>query len=223
MSENFWAIVPAAGLGKRMQSAYPKQYIPLKGKPILQHSLEALLALPQIEKVMVVIAPQDSYWPKIQADLSHPKIITTLGGQERFHSVYQGLLALSNQAHPRDWILVHDAVRPWIKAETIARMMKELQNHEVGGLLGVPCRDTLKRCDSQANVITTIERQDVWLAQTPQMFRYQDLCQALQKVITKKITVTDEAAAIELLGKTPRIVLGQSDNYKITYPEDLSD
>lgn len=222
MTTNFWAIIPAAGEGKRMQSDYPKQYLPLQGKAVLQHSLEALLALPQLEKVLVVIAPHDSYWPKIQADLSHPKIITTLGGQERFNSVYQGLLALSAWAKPLDWVLVHDAVRPWIKTATISAMIEMLQAEEVGGLLGYPCRDTLKRCDEHGQVRATVDRQGVWLAQTPQMFRYHDLCQALQHVITKKIPITDEASAIELLGKVPRMILGQQDNIKITYPEDLN-
>lgn len=222
MITNFWAIIPAAGLGKRMNVSCPKQYLSIDGKTILQQSIEVLLSIPLLEKILVVVAADDPYWPAVQAALQHPKISTAIGGEERFNTVHQGLKALAPWAKPRDWILVHDAVRPWVKKQAIEGLINELQNHEVGGLLGIPCRDTLKRSNEQGNIIETLSRQGIWLAQTPQMFRYEDLCQAFEKVITEKIPVTDEASAIELLGKTPRMVLGHPDNIKITYPEDLS-
>lgn len=215
-----WAVVPAAGIGKRLGSVKPKQYLTLREKPVIAHTLSCLIAHPRINKTVVVIAPNDIYWPSIQS-IFPEKIITTLGGAERHHSVYQGLLALQKMAKSDDWILVHDAVRPYLQHEKIDQLINALQNHPVGGLLGIRVRDTLKRTDVKGCVFGTLNRENVWQAQTPQMFRYGLLCDALQTAIEKNDHVTDEASAIELMGKQPLMVEGSVENVKITYGEDL--
>lgn len=216
-----WAIVPAAGSGKRYQSELPKQYLPLAGKPLLAHTLLSLLAYPGLEKIVVAISAQDQYWPSVAADLSTDRLQTVLGGAERSLSVQQALLALTHaQAH--DWILVHDAVRPCIQHQDIENLLRALQDNPVGGLLGVQVRDTLKRTDSQGHVLTTIDRTNVWQAQTPQVFRYGLLLRALQSTIEKGVSITDEASAIEFIGEQPLMVAGSVENIKVTYPEDLA-
>lgn len=218
---NYWAIVPAAGTGKRLGATKPKQYLELEGKPVIAHTLSCLIQYSRINKIVVVTAPHDTDWPSIQTVFSPTKIITTLGGAERHHSVYQGLLALQKIAKPEDWVLVHDAVRPCLQHEMIDRLVNILQDHPVGGLLGIRVRDTLKRTDNKNHISNTLDRTDVWQAQTPQMFRYGLLCNALQAAIEKKQHVTDEAHAIELIGKQPLMVEGSTNNIKITYQEDL--
>lgn len=215
-----WAVIPAAGSGKRFQSTVPKQYLPLAGKPLIAQTLLALLAYPGIEKVVVAITAHDSYWPDVAAMLPADKLQTVVGGAERLLSVQQGLLALTD-AHKDDWVLVHDAVRPCIKLQDIANLMHALEDHPVGGLLGVRVSDTLKRTDDEGRVLVTIDRTNVWRAQTPQVFRYGLLRQALQTAVENDMLVTDEAGAIEFIGEQPLMVAGSSDNIKVTYPEDF--
>ncbi len=218
---NYWAIVPAAGSGSRMGSRRPKQYLHLHDKSILQHTLERL-CLPQIAGIVVCLAEDDAYWET----LTLPKpIIRVNGGAERCHSVLNGLQALRQRAQPDDWVLVHDAARPCVRQADIEKLMTELAYHPVGGLLAVPVRDTMKRAASNAHQIEigeTINREGLWHALTPQMFRLETLYHALQSVLNKGELVTDDAQAIERFGLHPVLIEGHPDNIKITHPQDLS-
>lgn len=215
---HYFAIIPAAGIGARMGSETPKQYLLLKDKPILEHALTPLFQHPAIEKVIVVIHEKDPYWQKL--GLNNTKIITTLGGMERCHSVFNGLLALQGIAQPNDWVLVHDAARPCLQQSDIDKLINALSKHPVGGILGGSVRDTVKKVSGH-QITETIDRKDLWQAYTPQMFRYELLKKALGFAIKNHHIATDEAAAIELIGEKPAIIEGRRDNIKVTEPGDL--
>jgi len=211
-------IVPAAGIGARMGNKCPKQYLPLDGKPILQHTLERLNR-PWIAGIVVCVAQNDTWF----AQLKLPRqVIQAPGGAQRCHSVLNGLYALSSQAQPQDWVLVHDAARPCVRIQDIDTLRHQLSHHPVGGLLALPVRDTMKRANPQAQSVETISRLHLWHALTPQMFRFELLTQALQQALTQGIIVTDEAQAIEHLGYQPQLIEGHADNIKITHPADLT-
>jgi 2-C-methyl-D-erythritol 4-phosphate cytidylyltransferase len=202
-----------------MGSECPKQYLSLRGKTIIQHTLERLAAS-NIKGIVVVLSAEDPYWAQIKCNLSVP-LMCVEGGAERFHSVLNGLHYLQNYANPQDWVLVHDAARPCVRVADIKLLMQNLAQHPVGGLLALPVRDTMKRAN-QANIIThTVSREQLWHALTPQMFRLQNLTQALEHVLATQQLVTDDAQAIELMGGNPILIQGHFDNIKITHPQDL--
>ncbi|CAL1240223.1 2-C-methyl-D-erythritol 4-phosphate cytidylyltransferase [Candidatus Methylocalor cossyra] len=215
----FWGIVPAAGIGRRMGAELPKQYLEIRGKPVLQHTLERLLAVEVFSAVVVAVAAQDRAWPHL-ACAGHPRIRTAPGGPERADSVLAALRALEASAAPDDWVLVHDAARPCITGADVLKLIHTLADDPVGGLLALPVSDTLKAVESGA-VAETVDRGRIWRALTPQMFRYGALLHALEDAARQRRPVTDEASAIELQGLRPRIVEGRPDNIKITRPEDL--
>lgn len=220
---NYWAVVPAAGVGKRMGVAIPKQYLDLHGRTVIEHTLSRLCRHAQISAVVVSLGAEDGHWPDVAARLSdQDKLLTTVGGAERCHSVYNGLLKLEGRAHDDDWVLVHDAARPCLHHNDIDRLIATLAGHAVGGLLGVPVADTMKRTNEEGEVIATVSRDNLWRAMTPQMFRYGLLKRALADALNANAMVTDEAAAIERAGHTPRMVECRADNIKITRPEDLT-
>lgn len=216
---NYYVIIPAAGIGSRMQCAVPKQYLKIGEQAILEKTLAVFLEYAKISQIIVALHKDDQHWSALLISQS-PKIQAVKGGDARSDSVWQSLLALENQAGPNDWVLVHDACRPFITHADLDRLINALDAHEIGGLLGLPVRDTLKRVN-KANVIETVARDNLWHAQTPQMFRYHVLKKAMQQVIDKNLDVTDDASAVELLGLKPLVVQGKSRNIKITYPEDL--
>jgi len=218
----YWAVIPAAGSGARMASAVPKQYLPLRGKTVLQHTLERFLDNPRIHAVVLVLAPDDARWPRIASQYEGRPLIVVHGGRERCNSVLNGLLALAERAAPDDWVLVHDAARPCVRREDIDILVERLHDHRVGGLLGIPVADTKKRVDRDGNVIETVDRHDLWRALTPQMFRYEALLRALRAALEQDNVVTDESSAIEMTGQRPRMVEGNADNIKITRPQDLA-
>ncbi|MES9945348.1 MAG: 2-C-methyl-D-erythritol 4-phosphate cytidylyltransferase [Candidatus Thiodiazotropha sp.] len=216
----YWAVVPAAGVGQRMGAAIPKQYLDLAGRRVIDHSLERLLSHPRIEGVYLALSPEDELWRGCDfAD--DPRIVRVEGGEERCHSVLNALAALRQQATDDDWVLVHDAARPCLSRIDLDRLIDTLMKHPVGGLLGVPVRDTLKAVDSDGGVAHTVPREGLWHALTPQMFRLGPLYQALASAITKDALVTDDASAMELAGHRPLMVEGDASNIKITRPEDL--
>jgi 2-C-methyl-D-erythritol 4-phosphate cytidylyltransferase len=219
----YWAVVPAAGVGQRMGSAIPKQYLPLVGRPVIVHTLETLLRYPPLAGVVVAIGADDGWWPAmaIGIDSAKPLRVVT-GGVERGQSVLNGLEALREWASPDDWVLVHDAARPCLSTEDLDRLLAELDSDPVGGLLAVPVRDTLKQADAAGRVTTTVDRSRLWHALTPQMFRLGLLRDALRDALARGLTVTDEAAAMEAAGFAPRLIEGRADNVKITRPEDLA-
>lgn len=214
-----YAIVPAAGSGSRFGGEKPKQYLDLLGRPLIYHTLAALTACPDIERVWVVLAPDDPWWPQYDWSGLGAKLETVrCGGATRAESVSNGLQAAAMVAADDDWILVHDAARPCLSAAMLARLFGELADDPVGGILAVPVADTLKRADAEQRVAATEPRDGLWQAQTPQMFRYGQL----QKSLKNEISVTDEAGAIEAAGLKPKLVRGDSTNLKVTWPADLA-
>jgi len=215
----YYAIVPAAGSGSRFGAEQPKQYLSLLGRPLIYHTLAALVACPEIERVWVVLSPDDAWWPRYDwSDLGAKLETVRCGGATRAESVTNGLQAAAMVAADDDWILVHDAARPCLSAPMLAALLDELGDDPVGGILAVPVADTLKRADAGQRVAATEPRDGLWQAQTPQMFRYACLSEALAKCSA----VTDEAGAVEALGLKPRLVRGDTTNLKVTYPADLA-
>ncbi|MES2103626.1 MAG: 2-C-methyl-D-erythritol 4-phosphate cytidylyltransferase [Pseudomonadota bacterium] len=217
----YFALIPAAGVGSRMGATTPKQYLPISGIPILQHTVTAFLGAPQVVHTAVVVSAQDGY-----ADGAlHPSdklSVLRCGGDTRKESVRNGLDALRSlpglglPIADDDWVLVHDAARPGLTPALIARLIGQVADHAVGGLLALPVVDTVKRADG--GTVRTIPRDGLWLAQTPQMFRYRLLCEALDAASE----VTDEASAIEAAGYTPLLVEGHACNLKVTLPSDIA-
>ena len=214
-----WAVVPAAGVGKRMQADRPKQYLPLAGKTVIEHTLLRLLGSQAFQAVAVAISLEDPYWPEL-AIAAHPSVITAPGGKERADSVLSALKALEGKADEQDWVLVHDAARPCITTDDIQHLIQTLEQDAVGGILALSSHDTLKHVEGKV-ITASVNRQLIWRALTPQMFRYGMLRAALQQTEGNP-AITDEASALELLGWQPKIVEGRPDNIKITRPEDLA-
>lgn len=218
--QKYWAVIPAAGVGSRMQADRPKQYLPLHGKTVLEHTLARFLDHPKIDGVVVALSENDPWWRELA--LQHAKLFTALGGEERCHSVLNALNGLLSQADEKDWVLVHDAARPCLRREDLDHLIDVLQEHPVGGLLGLPVADTMKRSDSSDAVVETVSREHLWRALTPQMFRLGELREALEAALQNGQLVTDDASAMELMGKAPKMVEGHGDNIKITRPQDLA-
>lgn len=223
-SPRCWAVVPAAGVGSRMQADRPKQYLPLQGKTVIEVTLQGLLTHPKIAGVVVAISSDDGWWPELGIEADKPLWVAE-GGRERCHSVLnalQRLLAQTVAADVRDWVLVHDAARPCLRTSDVDALIQACLSHPVGGLLAVPVKDTLKRADCTQSVCETVDRNQLWQAQTPQMFRLGVLRDALQQALAANALVTDEASAMERAGHAPLLVEGHADNLKITHPEDLA-
>jgi 2-C-methyl-D-erythritol 4-phosphate cytidylyltransferase len=221
MTAKLWAVVPAAGSSRRMAgAALPKQYLPLAGRSVIEWSVAPFLERSDCERIVVVVADQDRHWPQ-QSLARHPKIVTATGGAERVDSVRAGLQALASQAAEHDWVLVHDAARPCLRSMDLNRLIADLGDDRVGGLLAAAVVDTLKRGDLENRVQATVSRASLWRALTPQMFRYAVLDRALRRAHETRSTPTDEAQAVEALGLQPRLVPGDPDNIKITLPDDL--
>ncbi len=219
---NYWLIVPAAGAGRRFGSETPKQYLPLMGRTVIQCTLNRLSLLEDVEKIIVPINPDDHHAHQLSYQFPS-KLSFVAGGIERADSVQAGLNALQGLAQPDDWVLVHDVARPCVRVSDIEQMIVELANDEVGGVLANQMTDTIKRSAVDGNrIIATVPRGELWQALTPQMFRYGLLQQALARAKKYKVTVTDEASAVEALGYQPKLINGATDNIKITYPADLA-
>ena len=218
---SIWAVVPAAGFGRRMGAETPKQYLSLRGRRLIEHTLEKFVSHPRVKGVMVAIAQEDEIWPTLEI-ASHPKVHRTAGGDERCHSVLNALKALAWNSSFIDWVLVHDAARPCLRVEDIDKMIDTLEEHPVGGVLGMPVRDTMKRADADRGISTTVDRAGLWHALTPQMFRIGPLASAIEKALETGVAVTDEAQAMELTGQVPLLIEGHVDNIKVTQPADLA-
>jgi len=219
-SEKIWAIVPAAGSGKRFSSDMPKQFHPLNGQIVAQHTLSRLLSLSALEGLYIPCDIECSWWSEI-AVLQDSRVHLIAGGEQRVHSVLNGLIALQELASEDDWVLVHDMVRPCVTTENIITLMDALIDHPVGGILAAPVNDTLKIVDPEQQIHTTVDRDQYRVAQTPQMFRYKCLREAITAMLKDQLIPTDEAAAIEYAGLQALAVEGRQDNIKITRREDL--
>ncbi|NTY85165.1 2-C-methyl-D-erythritol 4-phosphate cytidylyltransferase [Serratia fonticola] len=212
------AVLPAAGIGSRMQADCPKQYLTIGHQTILEHAIHALLRHPRITQVIVAISPEDQQF-KMLPIASDPRVLVTEGGQQRADSVLAGL-QLAGNAH---WVLVHDAARPCLHPEDLERLLAITAHSKVGGILAAPVRDTMKRAQVGQSIIShTVERQDLWHALTPQLFPLELLKLCLQRALDEGATVTDEASALEHCGYHPLLVAGRADNIKVTRPEDLA-
>lgn len=215
-----WAIIPAAGRGARFGAEIPKQYLTLAGRPLIEHSLRAVLANEAVDGVMVALAADDPYWPGWREMDGRP-VYTCLGGGERADSVLAALRALPATVSDEQWVLVHDAARPCLRRVDLARLLQVGRIDPVGALLAAPVRDTLKRADHLGRSIATEPRECLWRALTPQLFRRGGLTRALEAALKAGVRVTDEAMAIERLGLKPVLVEGSEDNLKVTTPADL--
>jgi len=218
--QKIWTVIPAAGMGTRIGGEIPKQYLNLNGKQIIEYTLEKLAAHQQIAGIIVAISTHDRYWSNITLPAKIP-VINVEGGSERHHSVLNALIRLAEIIQSNDWVLVHDAARPCIRQDDIDKLINAVVDHPVGGILGVPVSDTMKRVDQHKQIIDTVNRSGVWHAQTPQMFRLGSLIDAIKHAIASNVPVTDEAGAMELQGFSPLMVEGHKDNIKITEPQDL--
>ncbi len=223
-----WAIVPAAGIGKRMQSTIPKQYLLLNERPVLEHTINLLLQNQHISGLVIALHSDDVYWPNINISSEKPAI-QTAGGKERSDSVLNALNELFKQETfniNEDWVMVHDAVRPCVRQQDIDKLVSEVDADTNGGLLALPVRDTMKRQNTGNSAIDTVaetvERENLWHALTPQYFPAHSLKSALERAQQNGQTITDESSAMELAGFSPRLVQGHEDNIKITRPDDLS-
>jgi 2-C-methyl-D-erythritol 4-phosphate cytidylyltransferase len=217
--DQYWAVVPAAGVGRRMESKIPKQYLDLAGSPVLIRTIERLASCSGIAGLFLGISAGDQYWQAL--DYTQPWLKSVFdGGKERSDTVRLILEGMAGMVHEDDWVLVHDAVRPCVRNEDIERLMLQASKQD-GGLLALPVTDTLKRANSSREVESTVDRQNLWRAQTPQMFRYADLKQALDEADRHGHIITDEASAMEHAGFHPLLVQGSGENIKITLPGDI--
>lgn len=222
MSEvpHYWAVIPAAGMGRRVGAAVPKQYLDLAGRPVIDYTLRTFLDHPRIRGVVVALDPADTHWVGVPS-AGHPAVARVAGGAERCHSVLSALDSLVSRAREDDWVLVHDAARPCLRSQDLDRLIDLVRDHPVGGLLGVPVRDTMKAADEENRVLRTVPREGLWHAYTPQMFRLGLLRRVLSQSLKEGRLVTDDAGAVEHAGLEPLLVEGHADNIKITRPEDV--
>ncbi len=226
INHKIWAIVPAAGIGKRMQSDIPKQYLLLNGRPVIEHTISALLQNKNISGLVVALQSNDDYWSEIQITSKKP-VLQAAGGKERSDSVLNAideLFQFDGFNKDSDWVMVHDAVRPCLCQQDINKLVAEVDDNN-GGLLALPVRDTMKRQNTDngeiATVKETVERENLWHALTPQYFPALNLKKALETAQQNNLPITDESSAMELTGFSPRLVAGHEDNIKITRPDDL--
>ena len=218
---DYWAVIPAGGIGRRMGADRPKQYLQLLGRTVIEHSLLPFCEHPLIKGIVVVVADDDNFWPAM-APARHPRVATAPGGVERCHSVLSGLKRLAGLADDGDWVLVHDAARPCVSGTDIDSLIDGLRDHPVGGILAQPVRDTVKQVAQDHAIEVTLERERLWRALTPQMFRLGVLREAIVAAAGEGLLVTDEAQALERRGHRPGIVQGGTHNIKVSTPEDLA-
>jgi 2-C-methyl-D-erythritol 4-phosphate cytidylyltransferase len=212
------ALIPAAGSGTRIAGEAPKQYLPLAGRPMLWHAVRAL-CVPRVETVFVVLSPEDKLFALHDWSAFGERLQPLYcGGETRRDSVYNGLVAAMEEIQADEWVLVHDAARPCLPGTDLDKLMREIEGDDVGGILALPVAETVKKV-FQEKIEATEDRAQLWLAQTPQMFRAGLLLQALSRA---QGSPTDEAAAVEQLGLKPRVVAGSRENLKVTWPEDVA-
>ncbi|WP_413492450.1 2-C-methyl-D-erythritol 4-phosphate cytidylyltransferase [Morganella psychrotolerans] len=222
------ALIPAAGIGTRMQCECPKQYLIIAGKTILEHTLAILLAHPRISQVVVALHPDDTVFRTLPV-AQHPRIRTVTGGGERADSVLAGLDYLAAHVTEKSWVLVHDAARPCLHISDLNRLLAVLSEENMdgqirGAILASPVRDTMKRgvtLSGHTGIDHTVDRTQLWHALTPQFFPLHLLRTCLQQALSQRAVITDEASALEFCGYQPLLVTGRADNIKVTQPEDL--
>lgn len=215
---HFTVVVPAAGVGKRMLSAYPKQYLTIENITILEHTVQRLLSHPAIAHVIIALGESDEYFSHTALS-SNPNVTQVVGGKERVDSVLAGLKQVNAMKEP--WVLVHDAARPCVRHSDLTQLITYCLENNHGGLLASPVRDTMKQANNKQRVASTLDRSQMWHALTPQMYKSVELTSAITSVLANGIDITDESSAMEALSYDSGLVKGSSDNIKITQPEDL--
>jgi len=223
MTYKITAVVPAAGVGSRMAADRPKQYLHIAGKTILEHTIDRLFSHPAIERVIIAISKGDPYFAALPL-ADDPRITIVDGGAERADSVFAGLAAIDDGD---SWVLVHDAARPCLQTADLDKLIITAAKSECGAILASPVRDTMKRGFAlpqghQQGIRETVDRENLWHALTPQMFRVKQLRDSLQYALEQGAVITDEASALEFCGYVPQLVKGRADNLKVTQPEDLA-
>ena len=216
IKRNLSVVIPAAGIGQRVGASIPKQYLPLLGKTIIEHSLSPFLENPRVIRVIVSLAKNDQWFKQLPI-AQHTKIETVEGGAERVDSVLAALKMIA----PEDFVLVHDAARPCITNEDIEKLINTVEQQQQGAILACRVRDTMKRSDQDYRISTTVERENLWHALTPQMFLNEQLIDVIMANLCSQ-KITDEASAFEMSGLPVMIVEGRADNLKVTREEDLS-
>lgn len=216
-----WLILPAGGAGRRCGGDCPKQYLEIRGKTVLEHTLERICRCREISGIVLGISPEDRYWPAIRYRNDRLIQVTDAGPQRR-DTVLAALDYLFAAASPEDWVMVHDAARPCITPGDVRKLMTAMGNCRDGAVLAKPVADTLKQVDENGRILMTPDRSRYWRAMTPQLFSLGLLHQAMTRAAARGQVVTDESAAMELAGFRPAIVVGRSDNIKITWPGDLA-
>lgn len=232
--DNLYAVIPAAGSGQRMNSAVPKQYLTLDGVTVLQRTVSRMLEIKAIKKVVVVV-DQDGGKNIDSVLQTDDRVDVCIGGDSRAESVRNGLRYLqstiesglqlpdtdANTSSADNWVLVHDAARPCVRTEDISLLIQSVYGSNDGGLLARPVTDTIKKSDSDGRIEDTVDRNFLWSAATPQMFRLDKLLDALQTAIENQVAITDEASAMQRSGYRPALIECHSDNIKITTSSDL--
>ncbi|MNM44873.1 2-C-methyl-D-erythritol 4-phosphate cytidylyltransferase [compost metagenome] len=221
-SVRYFALIPAAGVGARMQAGSPKQYLPIAGKPMLRHALDAFMASPLIAHTYVVVSADDGVIDSVVQEHGAGSGVSVLrcGGATRMETILNALQALHGSLQAHDQVLVHDAARPGLTPALIEKLITEVGDHPAGGLLALPVVDTVKRAGVGNVSAQTVPRDGLWLAQTPQMFSYALLHKALSEAPDPQ-AITDDASAVEALGLAPRLVEGHPRNLKVTLPRDI--
>lgn len=212
------AVIPAAGIGSRMQTECPKQYLHIGDKTILEHAVASLMAHPRVGQAIVAVSPNDAYFSSLPL-ASDPRVTVVTGGKQRADSVLAGLQA----ADDAKWVLVHDAARPCLHPDDLENLLAITATSKVGGILAAPVRDTMKRGEpGKALIAHTVDREDLWHALTPQLFPLELLRSCLLRALDEGATITDEASALEYCGFHPELINARADNIKVTRPEDLA-
>ena len=211
-------IIPAAGAGSRMGNPIPKQFSSIGNKTIIEWIEFIFSNVSSIYSISIAVNPNEHYIEKISHHFSAKTKIYNSGGDTRSQTVLNTLNQIKKTADVDDWIMVHDAARLGINESMINKFISEICNHKVGGIMAIPVSDTVKRVSKSGIIVGTENRNEIWLAQTPQMFRYKILKKAIEQF---KGNPTDECEAVEFLGLKPKIILGNASNFKVTYPEDM--
>jgi 2-C-methyl-D-erythritol 4-phosphate cytidylyltransferase len=223
----YWLVMPAAGAGTRFGTVTPKQYTAVAGRSMIEWALAPFLGDTRCAQIVVAVSPGDELWPPIarRCGAGSVPLATAPGGAQRSLSVRSALTGLKSQTRPDDWVLVHDAARPCLARDDLERLLRELEEETVGGILATRAADTLKRADAAAphgaRIAETVDRSALWRALTPQMFRYGALCAALDAAHEAGRVPTDEAQALEWQGARPRLIEGRASNLKVTTPDEL--
>lgn len=219
-----WVVIPAAGVGSRMESEQPKQYLKIATKTIIEHTLECFINHPQVAGIIVALSSDDPYWKQLNIKSDAAPIYTVEGGEQRSDSVERALeyLKVVEKLDDDTWVMVHDAARPCVSQADISALLAIRSGETVGGILATPVRDTMKRSlPDQSKISHTESRDNLWHALTPQLFKLGPLTSAFEFCKDKSIVVTDEASAFEAIGEYPELVKGGHENIKVTYPSDI--